>query len=197
MAVRGAVRAERGIDVATAATQVTTREVDGTIRIFGPRAARDALGLRESVNWVRPENSGLIAQGVRARVSGSLVSTGTLAGITLGLASDTQMYLDGEYDRHEYAAALTIDTGIAIGTSVIAGAVSGAVTGALLGGGAGTIALPIVGTVSGAVLGALAGFAAGTIVAVASGLVVQATGARPILVERVASLYRRWTGDGP
>ncbi|MEW6569545.1 MAG: hypothetical protein AB1449_15545, partial [Chloroflexota bacterium] len=91
--IRGAVRGERALDVAMAARQVTTTEVGETIRILGPRAARDTLGLREYVNWVRPENSGLIAQSATSRALGSLVSPGTLAGITLGLATDTQMYL--------------------------------------------------------------------------------------------------------
>ena len=195
--IKAAVRMEKVVDVATAATQVNTTEVGETIRILGPRAARDTLGLRQFVNWVRPENSGLVAQSATSRALGGLASPGTLAGITLALAGDTQMYLAGQYDRHEYAAALTVDVGVAIGTSLVAGAVAGAVTGAIAGAGVGTITLPIVGTTSGAVVGGVGGAVAGILTAVGVGLAIRETGVRPVLIGSVADLYRSWTGDSP
>ena len=194
--LKTAVKSVRFGNVISAARDVHTTEVGTTIRIFGSRASRDALGLREYVNWVRPENAGVIAQSAGSRAIGALTSSGTLAGITLGLVNDTNMYLGGEYNRQEYAASLTVDTGIAIGSALIAGAVAGAVSGVIIGGTAGTIALPVIGTVSGVVVGAIGGAVAGILASLTVGYVIQETGLRTALVESVGNMYQRWTGEG-
>jgi hypothetical protein len=191
--IKWGIRGNKAIDVASAAREVNVTQVGQTLRVTGSRAARDTLGLRQYVNWVRPENSLLLSQTIKTKAIGSIVSLGTLAGISLGLANDTSKYLSGTYDRHDYAAALTIDTGLAIGTALLAGVVAGAATGLVAGAAGGAVVVPVIGAVPGAVLGGIAGALAGIATAIAIGVVVEATGVKPVLTQRVADLYRTWT----
>jgi len=192
-----AVRGVRVSQLLGAAGEVRVSEVGSTLRVFGPRASRDTLGLREMVNWVRSENRGLIAQDIADRAIGSLRSWGLVFGMGFSLASDTLDYVNGESDRQEYAAALTIDTGFTIGSALLAGATAGAATGALVGVLAANITLPIVGTVPGVVLGGLAGAAIGMVSSFVLSGAFEATGTRRLLIDRVADLYGSWTGAQP
>jgi hypothetical protein len=63
----------------------------------------------------------------------------------------------------------------------------------VVGGGAGTIALPIVGTISGAVVGGIVGAAAAIATSIIIGAAIEESGQRPVVVEAVADLYRSWT----
>jgi hypothetical protein len=193
MAVRGA----RVSQLLGAAGDVRVGEVGSTLRVYGPRASRNTLGLREMVNWVRAENRGMIAQDIADRAVGSLRSWGLVFGMGLSLASDTLDYVSGESDRQEYAAALTIDTGFSIGTALLAGAAAGAATGALVGVLAANVTLPIVGTVPGAVLGGIAGAALGIVTSLVLSGAFEGTGTRRLLIDGVANLYRSWTGAQP
>ena len=187
-AIFNLIQAAREIEI----TQVTT-----TLRIRGSLEARNILGLREKVNWVRPENMRLVAQSSFARALEKLKSWGVAVGLGINLANDTNSFLEGEYDRHEYASALTIDSGITIAGALIGGAVAGAVTGALIGGGIGSVTLPVVGTITGA---ALAGAGGAIVGMIATGLVLSGfenVGIRAFLIEKVADLYRNWTTTGP
>jgi hypothetical protein len=147
------------------------------------------------VNWARPENVRLLPQSPTLRAVRSLRSWGTAFGIGLNLAADTHEFIEGNYDRHEYAASLTIDTGITIGITLAAGAFAGAVTGAVVGFVGGGVTVPILGSIPGAVLGGVIGGVAGIGAAIGLSAVVEATGVREFLVERVTDLYRSWTNQ--
>lgn len=178
-----------------AARHVAVRRVADTLRVAGPRLDRMRLGLREMVNRVRPENVRLISQSPFGRAVQSLKSWGVAFGLGLNLASDTADYLEGKSNRFEYAAALTIDTGITIAAALVAGAVAGFGTGALVGAGLGTVAIPIpgVGTLAGASLAGVAGAILGIgVVAVCVGY-VYSSGARDFVVQQVSNFYRGWT----
>ncbi|MGH2605061.1 MAG: hypothetical protein ACRDG5_00580 [Anaerolineales bacterium] len=166
-----------------------------TLRIQGPRIDRIRVGLREMVNWVRPENARLLAQSPIGRAVRGLKSWGVAMGLGLNLASDTSEYLEGNYDRQEYAAAITIDTGITIAAAMAAGAIAGFVTGALAGSFLGTVAIPIpgVGTLAGASLAGVGGAIAGILLASVVVGYVYSSGARTFVVDKVANLYHRWT----
>jgi len=178
-----------------AARQISIQQVTTTLRIQGPRIDRIRVGLREMVNWVRPENARLVAQSPTGRAVRGLKSWGVAMGLGLNLASDTSEYLEGNYDRQEYAAALTVDTGITIGAAMTAGAIAGFLTGALAGSVLGTVAIPIpgVGTLAGASLAGVLGAVVGIgVVSIVVGI-VYSSGARTFVVDKVATLYRRWT----
>ena len=184
-AVFNLFQAAREIDI----TQVTT-----TLRITGSRSARNTLGFREMVNWLRPENIEVLPQSPALRATRSLKSWGAAFGLGLGLASDTSEYLSGNYDRHEYAASLTIDTGITIALTLASGAIAGAATGFAVGLVGGGVSIPIVGAVPGAVLGALVGGLIGIGSAIVLGGLIEVSGVREFLIEKVTQLYRSWTG---
>jgi hypothetical protein len=116
-------------------------------------------------------------------------------GLGVNLVADSALYASGEYDRQEYAAALTVDTGFTIATTLISGAISGAVTGALVGGGTGTLVLPVVGTVSGAVVGGVIGAGVGIALALGIGRAFSGSGTRDHVIDSVADLYKEWTGE--
>jgi hypothetical protein len=196
---RDALRGYAIFNLVQAAREISITEVTTTLRIRGPLSARSTLGFRERVNWLRPENIERLAQSPAVRAVRSLRSWGVVFGLGGNLANDTADFLEGEYDRHEYASALTIDTGITIAAALFGGAVAGFVTGGLIGTALGTVAIPIpiVGTLSGAaiagVIGGIAGiFAAGLAV---SG--IQASGVQDLLIDKVATLYRGWTDTTP
>jgi hypothetical protein len=189
-----ALRALRVSDLIAAARDVDVEQVGSTLRITGSQASRDTLGLREMVNWVLPENARLLPQTMLQRSVRSVRSWGVVLGMGLGLASDTLEFVEGRYDRQQYAAALTIDTGFTIASAVISGALAGAVTGAIVTGTAATVVLPIVGTVPGAIIGGLVGGVAGVFAALTLGTLFEGTGLRNLLIGKVADLYTRWTG---
>lgn len=114
-------------------------------------------------------------------------------GIALNLASDTQRFAEGEYDRQDYAAALTIDTGATIATALIAGAVAGAVSGFAVGAVGGGVTVPFVGAVPGAIIGTAVGTLAGLASAAALAYGFEASGLREMLVSSVSDMYHRWT----
>lgn len=178
-----------------AARQIRIQQVTSTLRIQGPRIDRIRLGLREMVNRVRPENARLLAQSPIGRAVRGMKSWGVAFGLGLNLATDTADYLEGNSDRQEYAASLTIDTGITIAAAMTAGAIAGFLTGVLAGSVLGTVTIPIpgVGTLAGASLAGVAGAVIGIYV-VGRGLsYIYTSGARSFLVEKVAALYRGWT----
>jgi hypothetical protein len=72
-----------------AAPQVSIQAVEGTLRIYGPRAARRSLGFREMVNWLRPENVDRLPVSAAARALDDLVSGGTVIGIGTNLVADS------------------------------------------------------------------------------------------------------------
>jgi len=192
---KNALRGFSVYNLVQAARRIDIRQVTTTLRITGPRASRNTIGLREMVNWARPENVRLLPQSPTLRAVRSLRSWGTAFGIGLNLAADTHEFIEGNYDRHEYAASLTIDTGITIGITLAAGAFAGAVTGAVVGFVGGGVTVPILGSIPGAVLGGVIGGVAGIGAAIGLSAVVEATGVREFLVERVTDLYRSWTNQ--
>ena len=194
--VRGLLRGAGFLGLLSAARRVEFRQVGETLRIIGTRADRWRLGFVEMTNWIRGENIGRVITGNFRQAARSLRSWGVAFGLGLNLASDTAQFANGDYDRHEYAAALTIDTGITIATALAAGWAAGAASGLVAGMVGGAVALPIVGSVPGAILGAVAGGVVGVIASIAITRVVDVTQARSVLIDPVADLYRRWTG-GP
>ena len=175
------------------ARQVTIQQVAGTLRIYGPQAARDQIGFREATNWIRPENIARLPRDWIASARAGLRSWGAPLGIALNLASDTQRFAEGEYDRQDYAAALTIDTGATIATALIAGAVAGAVSGFAVGAVGGGVTVPFVGAVPGAIIGTAVGTLAGLASAAALAYGFEASGLREMLVSSVSDMYHRWT----
>ncbi len=192
---KNAVRGVAAFNLVRAAREINIQQVSSTLRITGSRAARNTIGFREMVNWVRPDNVNLVVQSPALRAVRSLKSWGVAFGIGLGLAYDTSEYLNGNYDRQEYAAALTIDTGITVGAALAAGAISGVVTGAIAGAVGGGIVVPIVGAIPGAVLGAVVGGIVGIVTAVGISLVIHGSGLRDSLIDSVTDLYRSWTNQ--
>jgi hypothetical protein len=191
-AARQTLRGYAIYNLIRAARQIRIQQVTSTLRIQGPRIDRIRLGLREMVNRVRPENARLLAQSPIGRAVRSLKSWGVAFGLGLNLASDTADYLEGGTDRHEYAAALTIDTGITIAAALIGGAVAGFVSGLAIGFIGGS-PIPIVGNISGAAVGGVVGAAFGILAASLIVGAVYSSGIRSFLTERVADLYRDWT----
>jgi phage tail tape-measure protein len=145
------------------------------------------------VNWVRPENAELLHQSPALRAVRGLKSWGVTFGLGLHLAVDTYDYVNGDIDRHEYAASLTVDSGITIGTALVAGAVAGTVSGTVAGAAGGSIVIPVVGSVPGAVVGGVVGGLVGLVTGLVVGLVAETSGVRDALVESVSDLYRSWT----
>jgi hypothetical protein len=190
---RDLLRGAAFLGLVSAARRIEFRRVGETFRIFGDRAARWRLGFVERTNWIRPENMGRVLTGTMRQAARSLRSWGVAFGLGINLASDTARYIEGEYDRHEYSAALTIDTGITIGTALLGGWAAGATSGLVAGMVGGGVALPVVGSVPGAIVGAVVGGVVGLIASVAISSAVDATQVRPALVNRVADLYRGWT----
>jgi hypothetical protein len=188
-AAAGYVRAGvRAAEVVLAAPKVDIIQTGPMVRIYGPQSARSALSFNRMTNWIGADNIDDLA-------TTKLASWGSVAGFGVNIVADTALYSSGEYDRHEYAAALTVDTGFTAAMTLASAAVSGAITGAIVGGGAGTIALPLVGTVSGAVLGAVIGAAVGIVLSVGLGRAFSGSGARDYVVDSVSDLYRDWTGE--
>jgi hypothetical protein len=169
-----------------AATNVRVVEVDGTLRIFGPRDARGILGFRKMVNIVSPENQSLILQSTRLQLLGALRSPGTPIGLATNIAVDGARYLTGEYDNTELAAALTVDTGVTIASALLAGFAAGVFSGALVGGTFGFV----VGAVPAAIIGGIIGAGASYLAVTA----FNGTGARDYVVGKVADMYADWTG---
>jgi hypothetical protein len=189
-----AIRGVRVGDLLSAARDVDIEQVGTTMRVTGSRASRDVLGFREMVNWFRPENVQVLPQGILRRSVGGLMSWGVAFGLGLGLASDTLEFVEGNYDGHEYAAALSIDTGVTIASALFGGLISGAATGAAVGLIGGTVTVPLIGSVAGAVVGGLIGGVAGLVTAVVTSVAIERSGVRDLLIGRVAELYRSWTG---
>lgn len=189
----------RGLSVyilVQAARTIKIGEVTTTLRIRGSPSARSILGLREKVNWLRPENIERLTQSPALRAVRALKSWGVAFGIGLNLANDTTQFIEGDHDRLEYASALTIDTGATIAGALIAGGIAGAVSGGLIGAGLGTVAvpIPILGTVSGAAIAGVVGGIIGIGAAAAAMYGFQASGVRDLLIDKGAGPYRAWTG---
>jgi hypothetical protein len=181
--------------VISAASQVDIAEVGGTIRIYGPQDARAVLGFNRMTNLINAENiNSLPLSSARGAISG-LKSPGTVVSLGLNLVADSLLYSSGEYDRHEYAAALTVDTGTSIASLILAGAVAGLVGGALLGASTGAVAIPLIGSVPGAVIGGAAGALAGIAASLVLNGIFTGSGARSYVVDEVADMYRDWTSD--
>jgi hypothetical protein len=107
---------------------------------------------------------------------------GTALGLFLNTVSNSIDYYQGDIDRYEYAAAMTVDTGITIGSAMLAGATVGAVGGLVAGG---------VGAIPGAIIGGLAGL----VVGIAAPQLLTRSGARDIMVDSVAEMYEDWVED--
>lgn len=120
--------------VATASRSVRIETIDGTLRVFGPRAARSTVGLMPYVNIVRPENAHRILQSPLARGRGSLVTGGTALDLASNIVTNGSLLISGELDRIEFAAALTLDTGTTIASGLVGGFIAGAVSRFLVGG---------------------------------------------------------------
>jgi hypothetical protein len=161
-------------------------EVDGSLRVYGTQANRGTLGFRPMVNTVGLENEALILQSTRTQALGALTSPGMPIGLASNIVVDGARYYTGEYDNVEFAAALTVDTGVTIGAALLAGAVAGAVTGTLVGGS--------LGFGVGAIPGAIIGGVAGALVAYATVTALNRTGTRDHVVGEVAEMYGDWTG---
>lgn len=189
---RQALRGYAIYNLLRAARHVTLQRVTTTLRVFGPRIDRMRLGLREMVNSIRPENIRLLPQTPVGRAVRSLKSWGVAFGLGLNLATDTADYLEGGSDREEFAAALTIDTGITIAAALVGGAVAGGVSGMVVGWIGGS-AVPVAGNITGAALGGAVGAIAGIVVASLVIGAVYSSGTRSFLAEKVADLYRTWT----
>jgi len=171
--------------IAGAASRIQTTQRGANYIITGPRAARETLGWNPYTNRIRPENVGNRLWTNGSGVAGALrYGTAAMASpwtaINLGINTGVNTYLwaEGEYDTSEYASAMTVDTGITLGSVLIGGFVAGAVTGAV----AGSVA-PGVGTV----IGAVAGGVTGIVVTYAANRY-----ARDYVVGEVADLYRSW-----
>jgi len=106
--VRGLLRGAGFLGLLSAARRVEFRQVGETLRIIGTRADRWRLGFVEMTNWIRGENIGRVITGNFRQAARSPRSWGVAFGLGLNLASDTAQFANGDYDRHEYAAALTI-----------------------------------------------------------------------------------------
>lgn len=196
---RDALKGYAIFNLVQAAREISITEVTTTLRIRGPLSARSTLGFRERVNWLRPENIERLAQSPALRAVRSLRSWGVVFGLGGNLATDTADFLEGDYDRQEYASALTIDTGITIAAALIGGAIAGWLTGVLIGAGLGTfsIPIPIVGTIAGAAIAGVIGGIVGIAAAGAAVSGLEASGIRGFLVDNVANLYRSWTETTP
>ena len=144
------------------------------------------------MNRVGIASRSLLVQSPVTRAVRGLKSKGTLLGLTTNLFLDGKAFIEGRSDRHEFAAALTVDTGITVGTTLAAGFVAGMVTGAVSGGLAANVALPLVGTVPGAVIGGIVGGVVGAAVAIGISYTLEEAGTRQLLVEKVADLFRSW-----
>jgi hypothetical protein len=172
---------------ALAAQSVDILEVDGTLRVYGTQSSREVLGFRSMVNWALPENESLILQSTRAQTFGALTSPGMPIGLGINIVTDGARFVSGEYDNTHLAAALTVDTGVTVGSALLAGAVAGAVAGALVGGSLGFV----VGALPAAVVGAVLG--AGAALWLSSTFVN--SGVRDYVVDEVADMYGDWTGQ--
>jgi hypothetical protein len=175
-----------GARLGSAARSISIETVDDTLRIFGPRAARTAAGLRPYVNIVLPENAPRILQSPLARARGGLVTGGTVLGLASNVITNGSLFISGETDRFEFAAALTLDTGITIASGLLGGFIAGAVSGAVVGGIAGFG----IGAIPAAVIGGLAGIG-GTMLLQT---LFERSGARELVVDRIADMFRSWVG---
>ena len=137
------------------------------------------------VNWVAAENEALIAQTTRSQALGALTSPGMPIGLGINIVVDGARYVSGEYSNTELAAALTVDTGATIATTLIAGAITGFVAGGLVGG--------AFGFGVGAVPAAIVGGVAGALAALMVGSYFDRSGARDYIVGEVAEMYGDWT----
>jgi hypothetical protein len=167
-----------------AGLQLNINQVDGTLRVFGPRAARSTLGLNPYTNWIKPANVSNILQSADEFKLSKLSNISTFLGLSLNIASNSVDLAQGDIDRFEYAAALTVDTGITAGSALLAGALSGAAIGFLVGGAAGAGV--------GAIPGAIAGGIVGAVVAIGGTSWLNSSGLRDSWVDSVADMYRKW-----
>lgn len=160
--------------VAYSATQVKVVPMGNELRIYGPRAARSQIGFNPYTNTIGAQNEGRILQSPFSR----RVSPGwAIVGIVSNIGYNTYMHFSGQYDRFEYASALTVDTGATAAAALSAGFIAGATAGAIVGLGVASLPAAIIG---GAV-GAIASFAAFA--------AFDRSGARGYLVEKVADFY--------
>ena len=172
------------LDKLIAASKLNISEVDDMLIITGSRAARSKLGFNPYTNWIKPDNVSNVFQGLDDLALKSANSPFTALSLFLNTASNSIDYAQGDINRYEFAAATTVDTGITIGTAMLAGAIGGAIGGAVVGAG--------VGAIPGAIIGGLAGAAS----AIITSAILNGTGARDIAVNSVADMYQDWVeGD--
>jgi hypothetical protein len=163
---------------------INITQADDMLYIYGPRASRSTLGFKPYTNWIKSENVVNILNSTdEFKLSKSSAASTTL-GLALNVAANSVDLAQGDIDRYEYAAALTVDTGITAGSALLAGVVSGAASGALVGGVAGLGIGAVPGAIIGGVLGALA--------AISTTWILDRTGARDAMVDSVADMYREW-----
>mgnify|MGYP006281624671 CR=1 FL=1 len=167
--------------------QVNISQADDILIVTGPRASRNVLGFNPYTNRIGARNVSGIYQGIDDTAMNSAISGGTVIGLATNIATNSYSYSRGEIDRYEYAAAMTVDTGITIGSALLAGAVSGAVSGAIAGG--------VAGVGVGAIPGAIIGAASGALVALAATQAVERTGAREAMISSVADMYKDWVNN--
>jgi hypothetical protein len=172
-------------EISVAASQIKVARRGANYIISDPRAARETLRWNAYTSRVRPENvgTGLLVNGTGAAAAfrsrtAAMASPWTAVNLGINTGVNTYLWSEGYYDTPHYAAAMTVDTGITLGSALVGGAIAGAVTGAI----AGSVA-PGVGTVIGAVAGGLAGIAF---------TYAANRYARDYTVDKVADLYESW-----
>jgi len=127
-----------------AGQQLDMELIAGNYHIYGPQAARARLGMVEMTNWIGEGNVQQVFEGSWNQAMSGANSGGTLIGLVMNIGTNYARLQSSECDRFEFAAGLTVDTGITIAAGMIGGAVSGGVTGLVAGG---------VGAIPGAVIG--------------------------------------------
>ena len=163
--------------LAYSARQVDVVPLGSELRIYGSRAARTNLGFNPYTNTIGAQNEAGILQSPFRRT----VSPGwAIVGLVTTLGYNTYMHLTGRYDRFEYAAALTVDTGATAATVLGAGFLAGSAAGFVAGMGVASLPAAIVGGVVGAGVAyiAMRGF--------------DQSGVRDFLVDKVADLFSGW-----
>lgn len=144
-------------NVLTAGDRLSTRIVGGQIRIYGPRVARQTLGLNPYTNNISIGNAPrLFTQTPFARALSNVTSWWTVIGIVINAGVDFYKYETGEYNQQEFGAALLFDASTTILSAALGGFVAGAIAGFI----AGTPALGI-GAIPGAVIGGIVGAVVG------------------------------------
>ncbi|MFV2045198.1 MAG: hypothetical protein ACC700_18440, partial [Anaerolineales bacterium] len=163
--------------LAYSARQIDILELGNELRIYGPRAARSGLGFNPYTNTISAQNEALILQSPFRRS----VSPGwAIVGLVTNIGYNTYMHFTGQYDRFEYAAALTVDTGATAAAALGAGFVAGATAGAIAGMGVASLPAAIIGGVVGVGVTyfAMRGF--------------ERSGVRDFLVDKVADFFSGW-----